>query len=134
MRHTDFIILARFGKTLCPHFRIYKESLCFVLQGLEIKLSDSKSSTTVQQLATAVVETAGHDFTTSGLGFGIELGRSSVYYHVSRGDIESWVTDDSSTTSSEFEQLVSVGIERGKSIENVQQSVCLHDELTTVNF
>lgn len=72
------------------------------------------SEATVEGLASAVIERAGHDFTSSGLGFGIELGQSSVYYHVQTGGVETWVADNAPMSISEFQQFVSQGLERGK--------------------
>ena len=69
---------------------------------------------TVEDLASAVIERAGHEFTSSGLGFGIEQGQSTVYYHVQSEGVNAWVTEASSMTITEFQEFVSKGLERGK--------------------
>ena len=123
MTHIDFIILGRFRIVISILLCTAKIFVYFALQGLEIKLKDSALSTTVQHLASAVVEIAGHDFTLHGFGFGIELGRSSVYYHVSHGDVEAWVTDGSPMTRSDFQQFVSAGIERGRLMDSKETRI-----------
>lgn len=96
---------------------------------------EDSSQATVEDLASAVIERAGHDFTTSGLGFDIELGQSGVYYHVQSGGVETWVTNNASMSNSEFERFVSKGLERGKRLApDVRVSVGCSNQVVVLSF
>ena len=64
-------------------------------------------------LASVIVETAGHMFRTEGLGFGTELGTNSVYYQLQASGLDTWVKEGANMSGIEYHDFVTNHLQKG---------------------
>lgn len=52
-------------------------------------------------------------FRNEGLGFGTELGINTVYYHIQKGNVDTWVRQGAKMAAEEYKDFVTERLQKG---------------------